>query len=92
MICSFGTSPLMKGYQTRQPFNGNHLRPCPLIDNPQMLYDIVQESGAHSTQLHEKPEDLGQLKDDLKEYSESWGKLADGIWDQRHPKEDEQAG
>ena len=86
------TSPLMKGYQKRQPFNGNHLRPCPLIDNPQMLYDIVEESGAHPTQLHEKPEDLGQLKDDLKEYSENWGKLADGIWDQRHSKGEEKVG
>lgn len=86
------TSPLMKAYQKRQPFNHNHLRPCPLIDNPQMLYDIVQESGAHPTQVHEKPEDLGQLKDDLKDYSESWGTIADDIWDERHSKKDEQAG
>lgn len=86
------TSPLMKAYQKRQPFNDNHLRPCPLIDNPQMLYDIVEESGAHPTQVHEKPEDLGKLKDDLKGYSESWGKIADEIWDERHPQKEDKVG
>ena len=86
------TSPLMKAYQSRQPFNDNQLRPCPLIDNPQMIYDIVKESGAHPTQVHEKPEDLGRLKDDLKEYSEGWGKIADEIWEKRHHKDEEQAG
>ena len=28
-------SPLFMAYRARQPFNQNHLRPCPLLDNPE---------------------------------------------------------
>jgi len=42
-------SPLFKAFQKRQPFCENHLRPCPLIDNPQSLRDIVAECGAKPT-------------------------------------------
>mgnify|MGYP000964121505 FL=1 len=86
------TSPLMRAYQKRMPFNENPLRPCPLIDNPQALYDIVQESGAHPTQVNEKPGDLKQLKEDLKNYASRWGAIADKIWEKRRPKAEERAG
>lgn len=42
-------NPLFKSYQKRQPFNENLLCPCPIIDNPQALRDIVKESGAKPT-------------------------------------------
>lgn len=42
-------SPLFRAYQKRQPFCSNHLKPCPIIDNPQLLRDIVKESGAQPT-------------------------------------------
>ena len=42
-------SPLFKSYQAHQPFNSNMLRPCPLLDNPGMLSEMVQETGAKST-------------------------------------------
>lgn len=69
-------SPLMLAYQKRQPFNMNHHRPCPLIDNPELMVEIVQESKAYSTQLSadETPEEFAEK---LKPYADEWGKIAD---------------
>ena len=33
--------PLFKEYHKGQPFNGNHLRPCPMLENPQMRWSSV---------------------------------------------------
>ncbi|ADL08808.1 radical SAM protein [Thermosediminibacter oceani] len=72
-------SPLMKAYQKRQPFNMNMRRPCPLIDNPDMLREIVEESGAYSTQLTAN-ETASEFAEKLKPYAEKWGEIADKIW------------
>ncbi|MGI6097023.1 MAG: radical SAM protein [Dethiobacteria bacterium] len=71
-------SPLFAAYQKRLPFNENHLRPCPLIDNPETLAEMVAESGAHSTQQHtqQDPEELARA---LSSYAEEWGRIADEI-------------
>ncbi len=37
-------------YKENQPFNENHLRPCPVLDNPEKYKHMVDESGAYSTQ------------------------------------------
>ncbi|MDD4311677.1 MAG: radical SAM protein, partial [Eubacteriales bacterium] len=50
-------SPLFMQYRNGQPFNENHLRPCPLLDNPEKLAYIVDVSGAASTDM-ESPEDV----------------------------------
>lgn len=71
------TSPLFRAYQARQPFNANHLRPCPLLDNPQALPEMVAESGARPTQLHLAPPDT--LAQKLTGYAEEWGSLADEL-------------
>ncbi|MBT9142627.1 MAG: putative mycofactocin radical SAM maturase MftC [Dehalococcoidia bacterium] len=39
-------SPMFAAFQKRQPFCGDHLRPCPIIDVPSALRDIVAESEA----------------------------------------------
>ena len=33
-------------YHDSQPFNENMLRPCPMLENPQKLRKMVEESGA----------------------------------------------
>ncbi len=80
-------SPLMKAYQKRQPFNDNMLRPCPLIDNPEKLVEIVEESGAHSTQLGEHLVDHRELAEMIQEgYTKHWAPKADEIWNANpHP-------
>ncbi len=40
-------NPVFKAYQKRQPFSKNLLRPCPIIDVPEGLREIVAESNAH---------------------------------------------
>lgn len=72
-------SPLFKAYRAGQPFNDNHLRPCPLLDNPEALVGMVESSGAHSTDL-QNPEDVHDLAGKCEEKAEKWGKKADEIW------------
>ena len=43
-------------YHRNQPFNDNMLRPCPLLDNAGKLAEMVDQTGARSTDLRH-PED-----------------------------------
>ncbi|MGB9803432.1 radical SAM protein [Desulfofundulus sp.] len=83
-------SPLFAAYQKRQPFHDNLLRPCPVIDVPQALRDIVKESGAHPT--HEGAESVleGTIAAWLDERSRDWGRVADRLWAERHPLKEAQ--
>ena len=48
-------SPLFMAYHDEQPFDGNYLRPCPILDNPYRLEEMVRKTGAYSTDLvHEE--------------------------------------
>lgn len=69
-------SPLFKMYKENQPFNKNHLRPCPLLDNPDMLKEMVHKSNAHSTQPSDQ-ELVDDLTDKCQEVSRNWAKKAD---------------
>ncbi len=73
-------SPLFAAYQKRQPFSKNLLRPCPIIDVPQALREIVRESGARPT--HEGAETVleGTIARFLDRRSSEWEKAADEIW------------
>ena len=73
-------SPLFKEYNQGQPFNKNHLRPCPLLDNPEKLRGMVQRSGAHSTQPEDE-EPVEELTDKCYEVSKNWAKTADELWE-----------
>lgn len=72
-------SPLFKAYQQRQPFNKNHLRPCPLLDNPHSLKEVVYTSQAYSTDML-KPENVEELTGKCTHTAEKWGVVADKIW------------
>ncbi len=78
--------PLFKEYAKHQPFNKNMLRPCPLLDNPEMLKKMVQASGAHSTQPIDK-EDVVNLTDKTKEAAENWAPVADKLWNHGEKQE-----
>ena len=43
--------PLFMAYYNNQPFNENHLRPCPMLENPELLRKMVERAGAKSTDL-----------------------------------------
>jgi len=72
-------SSLFMEYHRGQPFNENHLRPCPLLDNPGRLAEMVERSGAKSTDL-QNPEDVHDLADKCIETAEAWSETADKLW------------
>ena len=75
-------SPLFAAYRRCQPFNENHLRPCPLLDNPDALRAMVEESGAYSTDM-EGPEDVLTLCARTAEAAEKWAVCANDLWNRR---------
>lgn len=72
--------PIFKEYQANQPFNGNLLKPCPLLDNSGKLAEMVKRSGAHSTDLLD-PEDVDSLNEKTKNITKDWGVVADRLWE-----------
>ncbi|WP_425449392.1 radical SAM protein [Dethiothermospora halolimnae] len=78
-------SPIFKEYKKGQPFNDNHLRPCPLLDNPDRLKKMVNKSGAKSTQPIDK-ESVEELTDKCQMVSKNWAKKAEVLWKERAEK------
>ncbi len=72
-------SPLFTAYHEGQPFNRNHLRPCPMLENPDLLRKMVRETGAHQTN-DESEESVDQLCGKCDQYAEAWKDTADEIW------------
>lgn len=72
-------SPLFMAYHKGQPFNQNHLRPCPMLENPELLQEMVHATNAHSTDL-ESPETVEHLCDKCKEYADTWQPEAETVW------------
>lgn len=72
-------SPLFMAYRNNQPFNENHLRPCPMLENPEILQRIVKETRAKSTDL-QSPETVEHLCGKCSEYAKEWAGVADKIW------------
>ncbi len=75
--------PLFMAYKQGQPFNENMLRPCPMLENPEALRDMVKCSGAHSTDM-QSPEDVENLYQKCKPYAERWTPKADELWESSH--------
>jgi MoaA/NifB/PqqE/SkfB family radical SAM enzyme len=76
-------NPLFLEYQKRQPFSDNMLRPCPIIDHPHALREMVRLSGAHGT--HEGAETLleGEIAEFLDRRAAEWKRVSDPIWEER---------
>ncbi|SHH67736.1 Radical SAM superfamily enzyme, MoaA/NifB/PqqE/SkfB family [Clostridium collagenovorans DSM 3089] len=72
--------PLFMAYHNNQPFNSNHLRPCPMLENPEILERMVKETGAKSTDL-QSPESVENLCSKCKAYSCKWKVKADELWE-----------
>ena len=72
-------SPLFMAYHDGQPFNENMLRPCPMLENPEILPEMVKRTGAHSTDLQqqETPEELTAK---TAAYAKNWTPTAEKLW------------
>lgn len=77
-------SPIFQAYHDNQPFNENHLRPCPMLENPQRLRKLVEETGAVNTD-YQDPEDVNELCDRCEPYAQNWKATADKLWEKGHP-------
>lgn len=76
-------SPLFMQYHQNQPFNENHLRPCPLLDNPGRLTEMVEASGAVSTDMMQ-PEDVHELSEKCIDTAGRWSVAAKRLWNESH--------
>ncbi len=76
--------PLFMQYYKNQPFNQNMLRPCPLLDNAGKLAEMVEASGARSTDL-EHPEDVRSLCGKCESAARQWAPVADQLWQNSDP-------
>ncbi|MCR5484407.1 MAG: radical SAM protein [Clostridiales bacterium] len=71
--------PLFMAYYRNQPFNDNHLRPCPLLENPDRLRKMISETGARSTDLL-APEDVETLCSRCDRFAAEWAPVAKELW------------
>ena len=78
-------SPLFMAYHDNQPFNDNMLRPCPMLENPERIEEIVKKTGAHSTDP-QSPETVEHLTSKTHPYADNWKPTADKLWAQSHPQ------
>lgn len=78
-------SPLFMAYHNGQPFNRNHLRPCPMLENPAALRKIVKETGAVQTNL-EAAESVEELCSKCDVYARSWAPAAETLWQSKEHK------
>jgi hypothetical protein len=77
------SSPFFRSIQKRQPYNDNLLMPCMLIDAPQVLREIVAETGAHPT--HPGAEALiTSLAAKVDQYARRYGEIADRVWEEEY--------
>ncbi len=73
-------SPIFMAYKEGQPFNDNHLRPCPMLENPELLNGMVKRTGAHSTDLI-SPEKVDSLTSKCMPYANEWKEKANELWE-----------
>ncbi len=73
-------SPIFMAYHRGQPFNDNMLRPCPMLENPDILPRIVAETGAVNTD-YQSPESAEHLCAKTAPYAGSWTPTAEEAWE-----------
>ena len=78
-------SPIFQAYHDNQPFNNNHLRPCPMLENPDRLRELVAKTGAVNTD-YQDPETADHLCDKCVDYAAKWKPTAEKLWAESHPE------
>ena len=76
--------PIFQAYRERYPWNDNMLQPCPMLENPYILPDIVKESEAKSSD-YTSPETAQQLCERTAPYAKEWAPKAKELWLDEHP-------
>ena len=84
-------SPLFMAYHDNQPFNDNMMRPCPMLENPEKLREIVDKSGAKSTDM-QSPESADHLCSKCDSYAACWTPKSEELWEARKAQKAAAAG
>jgi len=80
-------SPFFEEIRKRQPYDSNLLRPCMIIDVPEVLREVVTICGAHPTHLGADAV-ITDFAEDLDKYASSYRSLADTKWSEYDGKDD----
>lgn len=72
-------SPLFMAFHNQQPFNKNLLRPCPLLDSPERIVQIIRDTKAAST-LSQDAVDIADIAARCIDCAKSWAVTADRLW------------
>ena len=76
-------SPLFECIRSHQPHNGNHLRPCMIIDNPHVMREIINETKPYYT--HQGAEEIfTDRAAEMDVYAEKYAVLADRVWEEEY--------
>ena len=78
-------SPIFMAYHDNMPFNDNMLRPCPMLENPERLWKMVTDCGAHSTDPM-SPETVEHLCGKCDQYAAHWAPEAEKLWETSQAK------
>ena len=79
-------SPMFRSIRSRLPVYENLLRPCTLIDRPEVSRKTIEDYGAYFT--HEGAEIIyNDLADDIDQYAKEYSKVADPLWKTYFTKE-----
>lgn len=72
---------MFRELRNRQPYNKNMLRPCMMVDNPQVIREVAKLSGAYTTDESAKAMlyDEG-FQRELEKLAENYAPYADEVW------------
>lgn len=73
-------SDFFQNIRSEQPFSYNTLRPCPMIDHPQTMWNIIRQHGARPT--HQGAETLfTELAPEMDNYAKGVREVMDRAWE-----------
>jgi MoaA/NifB/PqqE/SkfB family radical SAM enzyme len=77
------TSPLFRAIKARQPHNENHLRPCMIIDNPEIAREIIRIAKPRFT--HPGAEEIYTSRaQELDEYAQRYADFIEPVWEKEY--------
>jgi len=78
------TSPLLASIRKRQPYSDNYLRPCMIIDNPEVLKEVIEEAKPRETCRGGAFRLISDLRPNLLTYASRWKDLSDPVWQEKY--------
>jgi MoaA/NifB/PqqE/SkfB family radical SAM enzyme len=73
-------SPFFSSIRQHQPFSYNTLRPCPMIDHPGQMWQLIQQNAARPT--HDGAEKMfTTFRVDLEKYAADVQQVMDNVWE-----------